>query len=656
MGLWCNGVDDTSKKLQLDFVSSRQRLFKRLGFIDRNNNGVIDAKKNNSLNRLIRAQEGYGDYNRVHPADTNKDKKINENEAWNYYYLRHKSLVSDTFLLSEIKGKGFKKQKEFLDKIAAYLKGSHNHLAKFLAATLQIGIDGKNMELTRYVFNYLIGCIRKYNGIHPIVKLLAKWVRGLEQIETKLMLRKIILPYLKPSVSMNLKKLAKLNLLIAPVLNITLKDRDFRIRGASAGVFLEINVFKNNDERKKMQACYFIGNQLWGKVEKLGVFSIPALARTLQDKDENIRSKAARSLGKIGTRHPSAIPILFVALKDRASVVKVAAAYALGEIGHSSAISALTVALKDKDSVVRAAVADALGEIGHPSAIPALAAALKDRYRVVRVAAAYALGKIGHPSAIPALFKALDEGRFYWRGDVRHSVMFAAAKALVKIGSASIPALFKVLRHRSGNKLKLAAMALMEIGSASIPALSKAIGDNDSNVRAATVEALGGIKNPRTISALYRVLRDRDSDVRRAAAEALIKIAVFKNKSEREKVQAYVFVADKEWEKVVKLGKSAIPALYEAFRDGDSDVRGAAAETLIKINIFKKKSERERMQAYVFVADKKWEKAAKLGKSAIPALSKAIGDEYSDVSAAAAEALGKIKDPGAVPALSKALG
>ncbi|NQU17975.1 MAG: hypothetical protein HQ564_07890, partial [Candidatus Saganbacteria bacterium] len=60
MGLYCNGADDSAKKLQLDFASPRQRLFKRLGFKDRNNNGIIEAKENNPLNRLIKADEGYG--------------------------------------------------------------------------------------------------------------------------------------------------------------------------------------------------------------------------------------------------------------------------------------------------------------------------------------------------------------------------------------------------------------------------------------------------------------------------------------------------------------------------------------------------------------------------------------------------------------------
>jgi hypothetical protein len=81
-------------------------------------------------------------------------------------------------------------------------------------------------------------------------------------------------------------------------------------------------------------------------------------------------------------------------------------------------------------------------------------------------------------------------------------------------------------------------------------------------------------------------------------------------------------------EVVVGLGAPAVPALIQALGDSDWDVRRAAAEALGKLG----------------------------DPQAVPALIQALGDSDWDVRRAAAEALGELGDPQAVPALIQALG
>ena len=61
-------------------------------------------------------------------------------------------------------------------------------------------------------------------------------------------------------------------------------------------------------------------------------------------------------------------------------------------------VSRLLLELKSKDSVVRRAAAEALGEIGGRRAVDDLITALRDEDWTVRRAAAEALGKIGGSS------------------------------------------------------------------------------------------------------------------------------------------------------------------------------------------------------------------------------------------------------------------
>ncbi len=92
--------------------------------------------------------------------------------------------------------------------------------------------------------------------------------------------------------------------------------------------------------------------------------SVPSLVKTLkEDKDPNMRYYAAQSLGQFGPEAKTAVPDLIEALKDESKMVRMGAAYALGEIGSTEAVPALQEAARDAEKEVRDAAAFAIKQI-----------------------------------------------------------------------------------------------------------------------------------------------------------------------------------------------------------------------------------------------------------------------------------------------------
>ena len=160
------------------------------------------------------------------------------------------------------------------------------------------------------------------------------------------------------------------------------------------------------------------------------VAAVPALIKTLREKDERVSAAAAEALKRIRS---CAIPFLSRALLDddcdwkaRLNVV-----WVLSDIGPDAkaAVPALIKALEDDDESVRTAAARALGNIGPAAkeAVPSLILALRDDEWSIREDTAEALGKIGPAAkeAVPYLQKALH--------DPEEEVRASATKALTLI-------------------------------------------------------------------------------------------------------------------------------------------------------------------------------------------------------------------------------
>lgn len=135
---------------------------------------------------------------------------------------------------------------------------------------------------------------------------------------------------------------------------------------------------------------------------------------------------------------PSSLQELVISLSSADYRVRLAAIYALSEIGPSAepAVDALTQNLSHDFSDVRVASADALGAIeeGAKSAVPALIKMLCfDEYVHARVSAAKALGKIGDTSAVPFLADILTNTENY-----KH-LSIASAFALAQLTNQAFP-------------------------------------------------------------------------------------------------------------------------------------------------------------------------------------------------------------------------
>ena len=94
--------------------------------------------------------------------------------------------------------------------------------------------------------------------------------------------------------------------------------------------------------------------------------AIPALRRTLRDKDVTVRILTASTLGGFGPAAATAVPDLIAALQDENEYVRVFVATALGNIGSHAhtASEALRNVLTDPNALVRSQAEWALQQIG----------------------------------------------------------------------------------------------------------------------------------------------------------------------------------------------------------------------------------------------------------------------------------------------------
>jgi HEAT repeat protein len=294
----------------------------------------------------------------------------------------------------------------------------------------------------------------------------------------------------------------------------------------------------------------------------------------LNNKEWIVRYKAARYLGVI--QDPvveRAVPPLIAALKDEDESVRYAAGEAIGRIGlkgaiHADkAIPALVETLKDKDVSVRVRAAYALRKTG-VKAIPALIAALKDESESVRSHAAYALGKIRPraTAAAPALMNALKDKDRY--------VRFCAAVAMSVIGQGI-----------EGGPPQLMVTALIEAQKSEVELIR--------NEATYALGAVGPKASKDVTLAAITVLISALRDMRKVAALALAKIGI-----------------------------KAIPALLEALKDKNEQIRSDVAYALGKLSPESRKA---------------------LPRSALDALNLALKDSHSQVRDNARAALEVIK-------------
>jgi HEAT repeat protein len=305
-------------------------------------------------------------------------------------------------------------------------------------------------------------------------------------------------------------------------------------------------------------------------------------------------------------------------------------------------IPAWIEAVKGKDDTARREAARMLGFAGEKGkvAVPALVEMLKDPNPENRATAANALGNLGPVAkeAVPDLMQALKDDEILWM--VLYAFIWIGPDA-----KQAIPALVEGLDRfpgscKSGGVSSVTALAAM--GPEAFPALAKELGCPQAKRRASAAAALGSYEfsqSPRikeVIPDLIALTRDQDTTVCCWAVCALGEI----HQEAGKVVPALIRClddkreADIRWKAAHALGqfgqraRPAIPQLLLKLQDPEHFVRWCSALALGEIGP---------------------------GKDAVPALIRALDDQWAYMGAITA--LGRI-GPGAkeaVPALLKAL-
>lgn len=167
-----------------------------------------------------------------------------------------------------------------------------------------------------------------------------------------------------------------------------LTDPHFRVRAGAADA---LDLLNWSPEPGEELVTYLIAKERWSDLLPMGPLAVEPLVRVLQDRDDSIRRRATKVLGKL--QDPHAVPALMDLLHDGFYSIRREAAEALVTIGASAMVPVMA-ALQDEDGDVRKRAAEILAEIGDARAIEPLESILDDDDWYVRRAAVNAMEKI----------------------------------------------------------------------------------------------------------------------------------------------------------------------------------------------------------------------------------------------------------------------
>ncbi len=259
--------------------------------------------------------------------------------------------------------------------------------------------------------------------------------------------------------------------------------------------------------------------------------AVPALDHLLTTaRNAELRREAALSLAAIGSAAAPAVPGLVHALNEEDRGLRIAAAFALGQIGRpaKSAVAPLRALLDSNQPIfLRTLSAWAVARIDPDNkaalrtAVPMLLDALKSREPRLRAMASRALLDLRpEPEAVmPALTQLLDKGKPEVRPDVLN--------VLAGLGQPALPGMIKALEYKE-TRPRAAAM-LARLGTQAkeaVPALIRAAQCDDPLARHEALLALGAIGPAAraAVPAAVKAMQDLDPNVRYSACYALGKM------------------------------------------------------------------------------------------------------------------------------------
>jgi HEAT repeat protein len=400
----------------------------------------------------------------------------------------------------------------------------------------------------------------------------------------------------------------------------------------------------------------------------------PALRKRMLDaaEDGSVRIETACALCRVGENVPEATKVIEGALDGKGARYAVEAISRMGPAGERLVPLALAK-LADADPYARLAavrLVAALEPEAAAKAVPALAALVDDDQPVIRRQMALVLAKLG-PAAAPA---AAAIGRVLL-GEADPTVREEYVEALIAMGPGAKPAAAVLVRLFDDTDLAPAVrLRVLVAAAAADPAnptvaavVVKAASDRDEYARAAAATALGKLDplTPDALSALLKLAKTDSRHVARAAAVRALAEAGPRAKSARPDLESLARTGApgvRLWAKVALAAvdgdvQAAAGAVRAGLSDPDVQVRQAAAEALLLLGplptdlpplsaLLKEPVGRE-------AAARALGRLGPAAKEAVPRLTDLLDDRDSRVRIAAAEALGMIGAPAALPAVPK---
>jgi len=272
------------------------------------------------------------------------------------------------------------------------------------------------------------------------------------------------------------------------------------------------------------------------------------LTKTLREAHPIIRARVADVLGI--RKETSTVPALLDALKGEYYTVRARAAIALGRIGDRKAIKPIMDLLKDPEDEVRIAACLGLGFFKDPSTFDEITEVLLDDLKIeVRQAAAKALGNTKHPDALPYLMEALRDSYWWYEREAAAGDLF---NAIVNMGEMAVEPLIEALKDKEGAVRKFAAGmlgrlkdpraieplgmalydmhhdvgkmsadALLSFGVSSFEVLVEALDHPEMWIRIHSVDVLPRVNEPRVALVLLEMLKDPEREVKKHVIQAM---------------------------------------------------------------------------------------------------------------------------------------
>lgn len=315
------------------------------------------------------------------------------------------------------------------------------------------------------------------------------------------------------------------------------------------------------------------------------------------------RWSAAQALSLLGDE--MAVSILLNAMRLPDEAIRQPAAEALARVQGRRAVNVLIEALGDRDWLVRQKAVEALSRIPDSRVITALLPLAHDSEWRVRLALVNALGRI-NDNRVYLLLQELEHDADPWvrrrvaevcgrlddarAGDILRRCLrdpdlrvrqVAALAVRWKRDATLVPGMIELLSDENAGVRRTAVRALAAVlGQSAIDVLMPLAHDLDEGVRFALADMLGEIGSDEALPLLDHLLADAEERVRRQVVESLAHIGTLSALNLLADALANPVVKAEAQAQLHTLGDQALRALLNAARSSAPELRIGAAETL----------------------------------------------------------------------------